>query len=65
MKVSRHNFRSKDLNLLLLHLFGKEKMSVSDRNLLRRLLLLIFPQDLIVAGGKELIKKVNLVQKKK
>ena len=58
-KLTGHNFIPKDLDLLFQHLYSKDNMTVSDRNLLRRLFLSYFPEKLICTAGKAMISHSN------
>ena len=48
------------MQLLFQHLYTKESMTSSDRNLIRRLLLSYFPEKLIACAGKSIISHSKL-----
>lgn len=54
-KMIEVGFSRKDLSLILKYLFYKEEMQLSDRNLLRRILISTFEEEIICAGTKKFI----------
>lgn len=48
-------FGRKDMSLILRYLYSKEEMTVGDRNFIRRIMLSIFDQEIVCAGGPDLV----------
>ena len=47
--------KRKDLSLILRYIFSKQELKPADRNLLRRILVANFQQDIVVAGSKKFV----------
>lgn len=58
-KLPRMSLKRKDLAKILEIILSKEEMSLSDRNLLRRILVEIFDEELICSGSRNFINHLK------